>query len=90
MEHTLQNLRILGVQDRAQRLAGHVHGHARMLGGTYRSGALIEEPTEAGVEVAAARDDDRIHGGDSVREIHHALNGLLQRMQHLRQRLHLR
>ena len=41
-QHTLQNLRIVRVQDRAQGLAGHVHGHARMLGGTHRGGAFVE------------------------------------------------
>ena len=89
-EHAFQNLRILGVEDRAQGLAGHVHGHTRMFGGTHRGGAFVEQPAVAGVEVTAAGDHNCVHGGDSVREFHHALNGLLQRMQHLRQRLHLR
>ena len=89
-QHTLQNLRVLGAEHRAQGLAGHVHGHARILGGTHRGGAFVEQPAVAGIEVAAAGDHDRVHGCDSVRELHHALNGLRQRMQHLRQRLHLR
>ena len=79
-QHALQNLRVLGVEDRAQGLAGHVHGHARMLGGTYRGGTFVEQPAVAGVEVTAAGDHDRIHCGDGVRELHHTLNGLLQRM----------
>ena len=89
-QHALQNLRVLGVEHRAQGLAGHIHRHTRMLGGTHRSGAFVEQPAVAGIEVAAAGDHERVHGGDSVRELHHALNGLRQRMQHLRQRLHLR
>ena len=83
-QHTLQNLRVFGVEDRAQGLTGHIHGHTRMFGGTHRGGAFVEQPTVAGVEVAAAGDHERVHGGDSVRELHHALNGLRQRMQHLR------
>ena len=83
-QHALQNLRIVRVQHRAQGLAGHVHGHARLLGGTHRGGAFVEQPAVAGVEVAAAGDHDRVHDGNRICEIHHALNGLLQRMQHLR------
>ena len=79
-QHTLQNLRVLGAEHRAQGLAGHVHGHARMLGGTHCGGAFVEQPAVAGIEVAAAGDHDRVHGSDSVREFHHALNGLRQGM----------
>ena len=79
-QHTLQNLRVLGAEHRAQGLAGHVHGHARILGGTHRGGAFVEQPAVAGIEVAAAGDHDRVHGCDSVREFHHALNGLRQGM----------
>ena len=89
-EHTFEGLRIPLGEGGAQRLAGHEQGNTGVLSDEGHSGTFVEQPAESGIEVAAAGDDDCVHGGDGVREAYHALDGLLQRMQHLGQCLHLR
>ena len=79
----LQDAGILGAEHWTQGLAGHMHRYASMLGGTHRSGAFIEEPPVARIEIPSAGNNHRVHSCDRIRKFHHPLNDLLQRMQHL-------